>query len=189
MHKIASSGTEAEIFAHLSASVPEDAILCNGAGNYAGWLHRFHRYRRPGSQLAPTSGSMGYGLPAAVAAAASTDREVYAVAGDGCLMMTVQEMATAAQAGLSFTVIVVNNGRYGTIRAHQERHHPGRVSGTELTNPDFCALARSFGAWAERVESPEEFETTLSRSRARTGLRLIEIVQPRDLISPGRRLA
>jgi len=123
----------AKCFAHLDAVAPDNAIFCSGAGNYAGWLHRYVKIHRPDGQLAPTSGSMGYGLPAAVAAAIThPDRDVFAIAGDGCLMMTVQELATAMQFRLSLTVILVNNSRLGTIRAHQEREYPDRVVGTNF---------------------------------------------------------
>ncbi len=176
-------------FAHLADTLSADAIVTNGAGNYAGWLHRFYRFRAPGSQLAPTSGSMGYGLPAAVGAAATHPaREVYAIAGDGCLMMTVQELATAAQYGLRVTVIVIDNGRLGTIRAHQEREYPGRVSATVLSNPDFCALARSFGGTAARAEGLDAFKVALAEARARGGLNLIEVPQDPAYLSPGKTL-
>ncbi len=177
----------APIFAHLNDALPDGAILCNGAGNYAAWLHRFCKYRSAGSQLAPTSGSMGYGLPAGVAAAVSApEREVYAIAGDGCFMMSCQEFATAAHHNLRLTVIVVNNARYGTIRAHQEREFPGRVSGTEMINPDFCDFARSFGAHATRVETVDQFKPALADARARGGINLIEIMQDTNLIAPGK---
>lgn len=179
----------APIFAHLNEVLPPDAILCNGAGNYSGWLHRFYRYRRPGTQLAPTSGSMGYGLPGALAAAATVpDREAYSIAGDGCFMMTCQEMATACHHGLRLTVIVIDNNRFGTIRAHQEREFPGRISGTDLTSPDFCDLARSFGATAARVEDLPSFEAALTAARSRGGVNLIEIPLDNAILAPGRRL-
>lgn len=177
----------APMFAHFNDVLPEDAILCNGAGNYAAWLHRFYRYRGVGSQLAPTSGSMGYGLPAGVAAAITQpEREVYVFAGDGCFMMTCQELATAAQHDLNLTVIVVNNARYGTIRVHQEREFPGRVSGTDMVNPDFCDFARSFGAEAWRVEDLDGFKSALSTARARRGINLIEVMQDPKLLAPGK---
>jgi acetolactate synthase-1/2/3 large subunit len=180
----------APIFAHMNEALPHDAILCNGAGNYAAWLHRFYKYRSAGSQLAPTSGSMGYGMPAAIAAAVTApEREVYAIAGDGCFMMTCQELATAAHHDLRLTVIVINNARYGTIRAHQEREFPGRVSGTDMINPDFCDFARSFGAGAERVDNLSGFKTALASARARGGLNLIEVTQDPMLIAPGKWLA
>ena len=122
-----------EVIAALSRELPEDAIVTNGAGNYAAFLHRYFQYKGWPTQLAPTSGSMGYGLPAAIAAKlAHPERAVVALAGDGCLLMTVQELATAVQYGLPIIVIVANNGMYGTIRMHQERHYPGRVVGTTL---------------------------------------------------------
>jgi len=176
----------AAMFAHMAADLPRDAILCNGAGNYAGWLHRYFRLREPGSQLAPTSGSMGYGLPAAIAAATATpEREVFAIAGDGCFMMTCQEMATACHHGLRLTVIVINNARYGTIRAHQEREFPGRVLGTDLINPDFCAFARSFTAHAEKVDDLASFQHALAAARGRGGVNLIEVAANPSLLAPG----
>ncbi|OJU50875.1 MAG: thiamine pyrophosphate-binding protein, partial [Mesorhizobium sp. 61-13] len=141
------------IIAYLNEALQEDAILTNGAGNYATWVHRFYKFRRYGTQGAPTSGSMGYGTPAAVAAKAlHPERTVIAFAGDGCFMMNGQEFATAVQYNLPIIVIVVNNGIYGTIRMHQEREYPGRVSGTGLVNPDFAALARAYGGHGETVE-------------------------------------
>ena len=179
----------APLFSHLNDVLPKDAILCNGAGNYAGWLHRFTRYRAPGSQLAPTSGSMGYGLPGAIGAATTApEREIYAFAGDGCFMMTCQELATACHHDLTITIIVIDNSRFGTIRAHQEREYPKRISGTTLSNPDFCDFARSFGATAERVNSLEEFKAALSSARARKGVNLIEIPQDKNFLAPGKRL-
>ena len=177
----------APLFAHLNEALPKDAILCNGAGNYAAWLHRFYLCRSAGSQLAPTSGSMGYGMPAAVAAAATApEREVYAIAGDGCFMMTCQELATAAHHNLRLTIIVVNNARYGTIRVHQEREFPGRVSGTDMINPDFCDFARSFCAHAQRVGDLDGFSSALSDARKRGGLNLIEVTQDPNLLAPGK---
>ncbi len=180
----------APYFSHMNDVLPADAIICNGAGNYAAWLHRFTKFRAPGSQLAPTSGSMGYGLPAAIAAAtAAPMREVFAFAGDGCFMMTCQELATACHHNLDLTVIVIDNGRYGTIRAHQEREYPSRISGTELTNPDFCAFARSFGAMAVLANTLEEFEVALAKARAHKGVSLIEIPLDRSILAPGKRLS
>ena len=179
----------AQMVDHLNEVLPQDAIISNGAGNYAGWVHRFYRYRAHGSQLAPTSGSMGYGLPAAVGAAATTPgREVVCFAGDGCFMMTCQELATAAHHGLRLTVIVVNNNRYGTIRAHQEAHYKGRISGTALTNPDFCAFAQSFGAGAAHVSTLPEFQEALAQARARGGVNLIEVAQDEGILAPGKPL-
>ena len=142
----------------LEANLPEDAVCTNGAGNYATWLHRFHRFRRYATQAAPTSGSMGYGLPAAVSAKlAFPEREVVCFAGDGCLQMTMQEFGTACQDCANIIVLVIDNGMYGTIRMHQERTYPGRPSATKLVNPDFAALARSYGAFGETVETTDAF--------------------------------
>ena len=142
----------------LRDRLPADTIICNGAGNYAGWLHRFFRLRRFNTQLAPTSGSMGYGVPAAVGAKrAHPDRMVVAFAGDGCFLMNGQEFATAVQYNLPIIVIVVDNGMYGTIRMHQEREYPGRVTATALRNPDFAAYARAFGGFGATVETTQDF--------------------------------
>jgi acetolactate synthase-1/2/3 large subunit len=154
--------------------LPADSILCNGAGNFSGWWHRYWHYAGYPSQLAPTCGAMGYGLPAAVAAALRhPERTVLAIAGDGDFLMTSQELATAAQHGCELIVIVVDNGSYGTIRMHQERAFPQRVSATDLANPDFTALARAFGAWAQRVETTAQFETVLKQAKGLPGIRLI----------------
>jgi acetolactate synthase-1/2/3 large subunit len=147
-----------EIVAGLRASLPADAFICNGAGNFSIWVHRYYRYRRYGTQVAPISGSMGYGVPAAVAMQRlHPERTVVAFAGDGDFLMTGQELATAVQYGLPIVVVVVDNGMYGTIRMHQEREYPGRVVGTGLQNPDFVAYARAFGAFAAKVERTADF--------------------------------
>jgi acetolactate synthase-1/2/3 large subunit len=177
------------IFAGLGNLVPPDTIVCNGAGNYAAWLHRFHRHRRLHTQLAPTSGAMGYGLPAAIAAKLTCpDREVICVAGDGCFLMTAQELATAVQYDAAIVVIVVDNGSYGTIRMHQERAYPGRVAATDLRNPDFAAFAHSFGAWATTVESTDQFAPALAAARASGGVALIHLRTALVDIAPGRTL-
>ena len=164
----------------------DDAIVCNGAGNYAAWVNRYFEYRTYRTQLAPTSGSMGYGVPAAVAAAlVHPDRRVVCFAGDGCFLMTGQELATASQYGADLTVIVANNGMYGTIRMHQERHYPARVHGTGLANPDFAMLARSFGGQGVRVETDEEFDAALDDALAHRGLSLIEVMMDPQALSPG----
>jgi acetolactate synthase-1/2/3 large subunit len=151
----------------LNGHLPPEAILCNGAGNYAIWVHRFLHYRRFMTQLAPTSGSMGYGTPAAVAAKlAHPERPVVAFAGDGCFLMNGQEFATACQYGAAIVVVVVDNGQYGTIRMHQERDHPGRPSGTTLANPDFAALARAYGGHGETVERTADFTPAFRRAEA-----------------------
>ncbi|MCJ2089981.1 thiamine pyrophosphate-binding protein [Methylobacterium sp. E-005] len=149
----------------LRERLPPDAVICNGAGNFATWIHRYYRFRAFGTQLAPTSGSMGYGLPAAVMAKRShPERIVVALAGDGDVMMTVQEFATAVQYDVPIVVVVLDNGMYGTIRMHQEREYPGRVSATELRNPDFAALARACGGHGETVERTEDFAPAFERS-------------------------
>jgi acetolactate synthase-1/2/3 large subunit len=164
------------IMAWLGENLPSDAIVCNGAGNYATWVHRFHRYPHYKSQLAPTRGSMGYGVPAAVAAKrGNPERTVVAFAGDGCFLMTGQELATAAQYGANIITIVVNNGMYGTIRMHQERDYPGRVSATSLVNPDFAKLAEAYGCHGEVVEKTEDFADAFKRAEASGKPALIEI--------------
>ena len=155
---------------YLDQRLPEDAILCNGAGNYTTWLHRFFRYKGFATQLGPTAGAMGYGFPAAIAAKLQhPERIVVAVAGDGCFLMTGQELATAAQYGANVVVLVVNNGMYGTIRMHQERAYPGRVSATGLANPDFVAFARAFGAHGALVTRTAEFGPAFERRLPRGG--------------------
>ncbi len=151
--------------AHLRKTLPADTIICNGAGNFAVWAHRFWRYNHFASQLAPTSGSMGYGIPAAVGAKRIfPERQVLALTGDGDFLMNGQEFATAVQYGLSIVVVLLDNGMYGTIRMHQEREYPGRISATMLKNPDFAAYARAFGGHGERVETTEEFAPALERA-------------------------
>lgn len=178
------------IVRHLEEVLPEDAILTNGAGNYATWVHRFHRFRRFATQAAPTSGSMGYGTPAAVAAKlVFPEREVIAFAGDGCFLMNGQEFATAVQHDLPIIVVVVNNGSYGTIRMHQEREYPGRVSGTDLTNPDFAALARAYGGHGETVATTADFAPAFDRARASRKPSIIEIMLDREAITPTRTLS
>ncbi|MEM0908964.1 MAG: thiamine pyrophosphate-binding protein, partial [Pseudomonadota bacterium] len=146
------------VVSHLNNVLADDAVLTNGAGNYSAWLHRYYRYKGFRTQLAPTSGSMGYGLPAAVAAKlAAPEREVICLAGDGCFQMTCQEFGTACAEGANIIVLIANNGRYGTILMHQERHYPGRPSGTDLNNPDFAAWARAYGAHGETVTQDKDF--------------------------------
>ncbi|RWA65827.1 thiamine pyrophosphate-binding protein [Mesorhizobium sp.] len=177
------------IIEHLGKVLPEDAILTNGAGNYATWVHRFYRTRRFGTQAAPTSGSMGYGTPAAVAAKAlHPEREVIAFAGDGCFLMNGQEFATAVQYDLPIIVIVVNNGIYGTIRMHQEREYPSRVVATSLKNPDFAALARSYGGHGETVEKTADFAPAFERARASGKPAIVEIRLDPEAITPTRTL-
>ncbi len=167
----------------LDAQLPDDAIVTNGAGNYSTWMHRLFRYRGLRTQLAPYSGAMGYGVPAGVAAkAVHPDRVVVSWNGDGCFLMNGQELATAVQYNLAVIFVVVDNGMYGTIRMHQEKTYPGRVSGTDLRNPDFAAFARAFGAAGETVVRTEEFATAFERARAASGPSLIHVkVDPQAL--------
>jgi acetolactate synthase-1/2/3 large subunit len=169
----------------LCESLPADAIVTNGAGNFAIWAQRFYRFRQYATQLAPESGAMGYGLPAAIAAKlAFPERTVVCVAGDGDFLMAGQELATAVQAGAPFVVLVVDNGMYGTIRAHQERHYPGRRSGTTLRNPDFVALARAYGCYAETVWRTEEFPAAFERARDAGSPALLHLPVDPESITP-----
>ncbi len=170
----------------LTAHLPEDAILTNGAGNYAAFLHRYFRFKRYGTQVAPTSGSMGYGFPAAIAATLQhPERTVVCLAGDGCFQMTLNEMSTARQHGAKVIVIVANNGQYGTIRMHQERHYPGRVSGTGLANPDFAELARAYGGHGETVARTEDFAEAFARAEAAKTIAVIELKLDPEALSTG----
>ncbi len=174
-----------EIMAFLNEALPPEAIIANGAGNYSTWPNRFYRYRRFPSILGPTSGSMGYGTPAAVAAKlVHPDRPVIAFAGDGCFMMNGQELATAVQYGANIVILVVNNGMYGTIRMHQEREYPARVIGTGLANPDFAALARAYGAHGETVARTEDFAAAFERATAAGTPALIELRIDPEAITP-----
>lgn len=175
-----------QVVGWLAQNLPANAIVTNGAGNYASSLHRYYRWRCHGTQLAPTSGSMGYGLPAAIAASLThPDRTVVCLAGDGCLQMTVNELSTAAQYGATPIVIVANNGRYGTIRMHQERHYPGRVSGTDLFNPDLPDLVRAYGGHGELVERDEDFAPAFERARLSGRLSVIELRLDPEALTPG----
>jgi len=173
----------AHVVAELREKLPDNAIVTNGAGNYAAFLHRFFRYREYRTELAPTSGSMGYGLPASVSAKlAHPDRPVVCLAGDGCFLMHGQEFATAVQYGANIITLVVNNGMFGTIRMHQERNYPGRVSGTELHNPDFAAYAKAFGGYGETVTRTEDFGPAFDRAVASGKPAILEIqVDPQAL--------
>ena len=166
----------ASVVSWLSENVAEDAIVTNGAGNYTVWIHRYFSYRQPRTELAPVSGAMGYGVPAAIAAKLRyPDREVIAFAGDGCFLMYPQELGTAIQHEAGLVIIVVNNGIYGTIRMHQERRYPGRVIATDIVNPDFVALARSYGAFAERIETTDHFPDAYRRARGAGRPALLEL--------------
>lgn len=179
-----------EVVKTVSDMMPEGGIVTNGAGNYAAFVHRYTQYKGYRSCLAPTSGSMGYGLPAAIAAKlADPTRTVINFAGDGCFMMTGQELATAVQYGLDIVTVVVNNGMYGTIRAHQERQYPDRVSGTTLVNPDFAAYARAFGAHGETVERTEDFRPALERALAARKAAIIEVRTDQEALTPRQTLS
>jgi acetolactate synthase-1/2/3 large subunit len=178
------------VVAWLRDNLPPEAIVCNGAGNYAGWMNRFYRYREYRTLLGPTSGSMGYGTPAAVAAKRLyPERPVIALAGDGCFLMNGQELATAVHYGLDIVILVVNNGIYGTIRMHQEREYPGRVSATDLTNPDFAKLAEAYGAYGEVVTETDDFPAAFKRAQAADGPALLELRIDAEAITPGRSLS
>jgi acetolactate synthase-1/2/3 large subunit len=174
----------------LHAELPDDAIVCNGAGNYASWIHRYFRFRRFGTQLAPTSGSMGYGVPAAVAAKRLYPaRTVVCFAGDGCFLMNGQEFATAVQYELPIVVAVIDNGMFGTIRMHQEREYPARVVATDLRNPDFCAYAAAFGGHGERVTSTAEFMPAYRRAVASGRPAILHCITDPDALTPARSLS
>lgn len=179
-----------EVMAHLGSTLPHDAILTNGAGNFAAWLHRFYQHRRCRTQLAPTSGAMGYGVPAAVAAKiVHPKRTVVCLAGDGDFMMTAQELATAVQYGANVIVLISNNGVYGTIRMHQDREYPGRVSGTELVNPDFVAFAAAFGCHAAKVERTEDFPAAFEAARQSNRPAVLELSVSARHIAPNKVLS
>jgi len=177
------------IIGWLRENSAADTVVTNGAGNHTQWLHRYYHYRRFGTQLAPTSGSMGYGLPAAIAAKLRyPERTVVCVTGDGCFQMTGMELATAVQWSAAVIILLFDNRMHGTIRMHQERSFPGRVTATDLVNPDFAALASAFGAYGERVETTAEFEAAYSRAVSHTlehrGPALLHIRTDPQIISP-----
>jgi acetolactate synthase-1/2/3 large subunit len=174
-----------EIMVWLRGRLPPETIVANGAGNYAVWVHRFYRYCGFQTQLAPTSGAMGYGVPSAVGAKiVHPERPVVSFSGDGCFLMNGQELATAMAQKLKIVFVVINNGTYGTIRMHQEREYPGRVSGTDLHNPDFAALARAYGLHGETVERTADFAAAFERAWAAPQAALIEIKTDPDVITP-----
>jgi len=175
----------AEVLGYLSQRLPHDAIITNGAGNYTAWCHRFYQFSSYRSQVAPVNGTMGYGVPAAVAAKlVHPERVVVAFAGDGCFLMNGQELATAMHYGANIVVLVINNGMYGTIRMHQELHYPDRPIGTALTNPSFVAYAEAFGAYGELVERTEDFAPAFERALAVGRPALLELRIDPDAISP-----
>jgi acetolactate synthase I/II/III large subunit len=179
-----------QAMAMLRERLPDDAIVASGAGNYSIWVHRFFQFRRHGTQLAPKSGAMGFGFPAAVAAkVVHPGRAVVAVAGDGDFLMCAQELATAVQHGLEVVVLVVDNGMYGTIRMHQERTYPGRVIATDLHNPDFAALAEAYGAAGETVTDTGELPAALDRALTAGRPAVVVLKVDPEAIAPGLRLA
>jgi acetolactate synthase-1/2/3 large subunit len=167
--------------------LPADAVITNGAGNFASWVHRFHRYhglaRGHKTQLAPTVGAMGYGVPAGIAAAIATGRTAFTIAGDGDFLMNGQELATAVQHGGKSIVVLLNNGMYGTIRMHQEREYPKHESGSHLSNPDFVTLAQAYGYAGARVNRTEEFEPALRAALERKQGTVIEIMLDQEVIT------
>ncbi|MEO8022730.1 thiamine pyrophosphate-binding protein [Polaromonas sp.] len=175
------------IVATLKKLLPEDAVLTNGAGNFASWVHRFFQHhglvKGFKTQLAPTVGAMGYGVPAGIAAAITTGRTAFTIAGDGDFLMNGQELATAVQHGAKSIILLLNNGMYGTIRMHQEREYPRHVSGSSLQNPDFCALARAYGYTATRITRTEEFEAVMRQALQGKEGALIEIMLDPEVIS------
>ncbi|HBK44002.1 MULTISPECIES: thiamine pyrophosphate-binding protein [unclassified Polynucleobacter] len=174
-----------EIMKSLREMLPADSIITNGAGNYTLWVQRFYQYRGLRTQLAPTSGTMGYGLPAAIAAKLLyPSRTAVCFAGDGCFLMTGQELATAVQYGANIIVIVVNNNMYGSIRMHQERHYPGNVWATSLNNPHFVDLAKSYGAYAESISDAKDFEAAFKRALASNKPALIEVLTDPNALTP-----
>jgi acetolactate synthase-1/2/3 large subunit len=180
----------AQIMDSLPSHIPRDAIITNGAGNFATWVHRFYPYGAYKTQLAPANGSMGYGLPAAIAAKiVNPEKVVIAVCGDGDFMMNCQELATAARYDSFPIVLLVNNSMLGTIRMHQEREFKSRVIATDLTNPDFVKFADSFGMPGFRVSKTAEFAPAFAKALASKKGALIELVLDQEVISPTKRLS
>ena len=175
------------MIATLQQHLPDDAVLTNGAGNFASWVHRFYRYHGLAkglkTQLAPTNGAMGYGVPAGIAAAITTGRLAFTITGDGDFLMNGQELATAVQYGAKTIIVLLNNSMFGTIRMHQEREYPQRVAGTALRNPDFCALAQAYGYFGVRITRTDEFEAALLGALARSQGTLIEVMLDPQVIS------
>jgi acetolactate synthase-1/2/3 large subunit len=179
-----------KIMTWLNENLDADTIVCNGAGNFSSWANRFYRYHGYGTLQGPTSGSMGFGLPAALAAKLLyPNRTVISFSGDGDFLMTGQEFATAMQYGVNVIVLVGNNSMYGTIRMHQERDYPGRVSGTELVNPNFSAYAEAFGGFGAIVKKTEDFAVAFEAARQSNKPAIIEIRLDPDAISPSATLS
>ena len=179
-----------DVVTTVSALLPENGIVTNGAGNYSQWVHRYFQFKGYHTGLAPTSGSMGYGLPAAIAAKLEhPDAPVVCFAGDGCFAMTGTELGTAVQHGLAIVILIANNGMFGTIRMHQERKYPGRPEGTTLVNPDFAAFARAHGAQGATVEKSEDFEAVFRDALRADGPFVIDLRQDPDAITPTQTLS
>ena len=179
-----------EIMAHLRDTLPDDVILTNGAGNFATWPNRFFRFSKRQRLLAPQSGAMGYGVPAAIAAKAEhRERLVVCFAGDGDFQMNCQELGSAMQAGCQPVILILNNGTYGTIRMHQERTYPERVSGTELQNPEFVTLAKAYGFHAERVEATADFAAAFERACASKTGAVLDLAVSAEALSPRQTLS
>ena len=176
-----------EIVGLLQKHLPPDAVLTNGAGNFASWMHRFYRHhglaKGHKTQLAPTVGAMGYGVPAGIAAAITTGRLVFTMAGDGDFLMNGQELATAVQHGAKTIIVLLNNGMYGTIRMHQEKQYPLHQSGSNLNNPDFAALARAYGYAGVRITRTAQFEEELLAAISRPEGTLIEVILDPEVIT------
>jgi len=174
-----------EIISYLNKTIPEDSYITNGAGNYTIWVQRFFQYKKFKTQLAPTSGTMGYGLPAAIAAKIEhPERLSICFAGDGCFLMNGQELATAMMYQANIIVIVVNNGMYGSIRMHQERYYPGNMWGSSLSNPNFIELAKAYGAYAERVQQTVDFPAAFERAINAKRPALIEVQVSDEILTP-----
>jgi acetolactate synthase-1/2/3 large subunit len=187
----AESGVDLAAFvAFLRERLPDDAIVVNGAGNFTAWVHRFFAYRRYGTQIAPRSGAMGYGVPAAIAVKLTHPRRtVVCFAGDGDFLMSGNELATAVMYDVAIIIVVVNNGMYGTIRMHQERRYPARVLGTHLVNPDFAAYARAFGAYGETVGTSAGVAAAFERALRCGGPALLELRVDRNALTPSLTIA
>jgi acetolactate synthase-1/2/3 large subunit len=175
------------VIAVLQKHLPADAVLTNGAGNFASWVHRYYKHhglvKGHTTQLAPTVGSMGYGVPAGIGAEILTGRTVFTIAGDGDFLMNGQELATAVQHGAKSIIVLLNNGMYGTIRMHQEREYPSHVSGSGLNNPDFAALAQAYGYAGVHITRTAEFEKVLLEALARNQGTLIEVMLNPEVIT------
>ncbi|MFT4075731.1 MAG: thiamine pyrophosphate-binding protein [Asticcacaulis sp.] len=179
----------AKVVNWLSENLEDNTIIGNGAGNYTVWVHRYYRYKSPRTELAPTSGAMGYGFPAAIAAQlVHPEKQVVAFAGDGCFLMYPQELSAAVQHKANLITLIVNNGIYGTIRMHQEKRFPGRVVATDIANPDFVAMSQSFGAYAERIETFDDFPAAFKRAQQAGKPAVLELIVDTPQLTPAFRI-